>query len=90
MGASSCRILLWAIVVRGDANKRMGRCAPGILMRTDASGDARANLGGLPAQRPPGDRHRHGWCRKTLNGKVTKFHFMPIKMRMQGGGLHAQ
>ena len=21
---------------------------------------------------------------------TTKFHFMPIKMRMQGGGLHAQ
>ena len=35
------------------------------------SGDVRANLGGHPAPRPPGDRRLHGWCRKTLKLTLT-------------------
>ena len=43
----------------------------GLRTRADASGGERANLGGHPAPRPPEDRRLHGWCRKTLNGKVA-------------------
>ena len=42
-----------------DANRRVGWSTQGLREGAAASGDARANLGGHPAPRPPGDRHRH-------------------------------
>ena len=52
-----------------DAGKCMVWSGPGLQTSVNASGDARANLGGRPAPRPPGDRRRHGWCRESLIGK---------------------
>ena len=43
-----------------DASIRVGRSAQGLRVGATASGDARANLGGHLAPRPPGDRLRHG------------------------------
>ena len=53
-----------------DVDRCAGWSAPGLRTSENTSGDVRANLGGHPAPRPPGDRRLHGWCRKPLNGKV--------------------
>ena len=55
-----------------DANRRVGWSAQGLREGAAASGDARANLGGHPAPRPPGDRRRHGWCNTIVNSKLTE------------------
>ena len=57
-----------------DVDRCAGWSAPGLRTSENTSGDVRANLGGHPAPRPPGDRRLHGWCRKTLNGEKWGFY----------------
>ena len=54
-----------------DANRRVGWSAQGLREGAAASGDARANLGGHLAQRPPGDRRHHDRAEKVF---VHTFH----------------
>ena len=49
-----------------DANRRVGWSAQGLREGAAASGDARANLGGHPAPRPPGDRRHHDRAEKVF------------------------
>ena len=69
-GCAMCWLFVqgWARALRAG-DRRSDWSAQGLRAGAAASGDARANLGGHPAPRPPGDRHRHahGWCRETLN-----------------------
>ena len=59
-----------------DANRRVGRSAQGLREGAAASGDARANLGGHPAPRPPGDRRHHDRAEKVF---VHTFSYGPLE-----------
>ena len=54
-----------------DANRRVGWSAQGLREGAAASGDARANLGGHPAPRPPGDRRHHDRAEKVFVHKIS-------------------
>ena len=68
-----------------DANRRVGWSAQGLREGAAASGDARANLGGHPAPRPPGDRRHHDRAEKVF---VNTFSMLPLQsdsdIRSQG------
>ena len=55
-----------------DANRRVGWSAQGLREGAAASGDARANLGGHPAPRPPGDRRHHDRAEKVFVHKLLR------------------
>ena len=62
-----------------DANRRVGWSAQGLREGAAASGDARANLGGHPAPRPPGDRRHHDRAEKVF---VHTFFFASLQQKL--------